>query len=122
MRELETEFASDSLEFYGVFSKEWYSSRDVADFQSKYGLGFDMLFDIQNTLAYALKASVTPEVFVLNSDGNVVYSGKIDDWVNDLGKKKLAVSNHYLENAIQLALDGKEITPAYTEPIGCLIE
>ncbi len=122
MRELENEFASDSVRFYGVYSKEWFSSEDVTEFALKYNLDFEMLLDDGNKLADALGATVTPEVFVLNSSSEILYSGKIDNWVNELGKKKLEVSEHYLKNALIAWRNGKPINPKHTEPKGCLIE
>ena len=122
MRELEQEYGSEHLKFYGVFAKEWYSPEEVKNFALKYDLTFEMLFDDGNKLAHALDATVTPEVFVLNSNSEVIYSGKIDNWVNDLGKKKLAVSDHYLQNALLAWRDGKAIETTHTKPIGCLIE
>lgn len=122
MRELEQEFASDSIVFYGIHSKEWFSANEVNEFAIKYELGFEMLRDSGNQLACALEATITPEVFVLNSKSEILYSGKIDNWVNDLGKKKLHVSEHYLKNALLAWRDGKAIEPKRTEPKGCLIE
>ncbi|MFT5311332.1 MAG: hypothetical protein ACI8VL_002248, partial [Bacteroidia bacterium] len=78
--------------------------------------------DNGNQLAQNLGATVTPEVFVLNSESEIIYSGKIDNWVNDLGKKKLEVSEHYLEDALTAFIKGKPINQKETTPIGCLIE
>ncbi len=122
MRNLEQKFGSDSLRFYGIYSKEWFSANEVREYQLKYKLEFEMLLDEGNRLANALDASVTPEAFVFDQKGKKVYSGKIDNWVNDLGKKKLEVSENYLENALIAALNGEDIQPKRTEPIGCLIE
>ena len=122
MRELEQEFGSEHLKFYGVFAKEWYSPEEVKNFAFKYGLTFEMLFDSENKLAHALEATITPEVFVLNSKAEILYTGKINNWVNELGKKKLAVSDHYLKNALLAWRYGETIEPKHTEPIGCLIE
>jgi len=122
MRNLEQDFASDSISFYGVYSKEWFSAEEVDSFALKYDLGFRMLLDEQNRLAQALGATITPEVFVLNRESEVLYSGKIDNWVNDLGKKKLEVSEQYLKSALVAWQSGKPIAPKRTEPIGCLIE
>lgn len=122
MRNLEQDLGSDDLKFFGIFAKEWFSPKEVKDFSLKYRLNFEMMFDDGNRLAHALGATVTPEVFVLNTESEIIYSGKIDNWVNDLGKKKLEVSGHYLENALIAWRDGKPINPTHTEPIGCLIE
>jgi peroxiredoxin len=122
MRNLEREFASDSIAFFGIYSQEWFSAVEVDSFALKYNLGFRMLLDRNNRLAQALGATITPEVFVLNRESEVLYTGKIDNWVNDLGKKKLEVSEHYLKNALVAWADGKAIEPKRTEPKGCLIE
>jgi len=122
MRDLEQEFTSEDLQFFGVFAKEWFSQEEVQNFALKYDLTFEMLFDDGNKLAHVLAATVTPEVFVLNSKSEIIYSGKIDNWVNDLGKKKLEVSDHYLKNALIAWRDGKAIETNHTKPVGCLIE
>lgn len=122
MRNLKRDFASDSIAFYGVFSKDWFNPTEVDSFALKYSLSFDMLFDDGNALAHTLGATTTPEVFVLNRKSKILYSGKIDNWVNDLGKKKLEVSDHYLENALIAWREKKPIKPKHTKPIGCLIE
>ena len=105
-----------------MFSKEWFSPEEVKNFVLKYDLGFATLFDDSNRLARALHATVTSEVVVLNRKGELLYSGKIDNWVNDLWKKKLEVSEHYLLDALQAWRDGTSFEPKRTEPIGCLIE
>lgn len=122
MRNLDEEFGSDSVAFYGVHAKEWFDTEEVKRFALKYNVGFEMVLDDGNKLANALGATVTPEVFVLNSNSEILYSGKIDNWVNELGKKKLEVSEHYLKNALLAWRDGKTIRPKRTEPKGCLIE
>lgn len=122
LREIAAEFSNDSVAFFGVHASKWFTAEEVEEYQLKYGLDFPMLLDDGNKLAKVLGATVTPEVFVLNSKSQVLYSGKIDDWVNGLGKKKLEVSDHYLKNTLEAWRDGKTIEATRTEPIGCLIE
>ena len=81
-----------------------------------------MLIDPNMKFTNELGASVTPQAYLFTADGNLKYSGKIDNWVNALGKKKLEVTETYLKDAILASLDGKEVQPEQTEPIGCLIE
>jgi peroxiredoxin len=122
LRKMSNQFSSDSIVFYGVHSGEWFSAEELEEYQLKYSLSFEMFLDNGNQLAQNLGATVTPEVFVLNSKSEIIYSGKIDNWVNDLGKKKLEVSEHYLEDALTAFLKGKPINQKETTPIGCLIE
>ena len=80
-----------------------------------------MLIDKEKVLSDYLKATVTPEVFLTNKTGQIVYSGAIDDWVTELGKKALQPQKHYLENAITQYLAGAPIQLSYTAAKGCLI-
>jgi hypothetical protein len=121
-KQIQSQFKSDSIHFFGIHSGRWFSPNQVEDYALKYGLEMKMLLDDENQMADALGATVTPEVFVLNSNAEVLYSGKIDNWVNDLGKKKLEVSEHYLTDALSAILANKPVETARTEPIGCLIE
>lgn len=122
MKQLAKEFQNDSVSFYGIHSRNWFSAEEVQQYALNYNLPFTMLLDNGNLLATTIGASVTPEVFVLNTQSEVIYSGKIDNWVNELGKKKLEVSEHYLKNALIAWCDGKSIELKRTEPKGCLIE
>ena len=122
MKELATEFQNDSIVFYGIHSSDWFTANEVEAYRLKYDLPITMLLDKGNQVAKALGAAVTPEVFVLNSNAEVIYSGKIDNWVNELGKKKLEVTEHYLQNALVNWQKGEVVQPRKTEPKGCLIE
>lgn len=122
MKELAEEFQNDSIVFYGIHSADWFTANEVEAYRLKYDLPITMLLDKGNQVAKALGAAVTPEVFVLNSNAEVIYSGKIDNWVNELGKKKLEVTEHYLQNALVAWQKGEVVQPRKTEPKGCLIE
>ena len=122
IKQLSEKFADESVAFYGVHSSKWFSASEVEEYKLKYGLEINMLLDPTNQLAKTLGATVTPQVFVLNSKSETIYFGKIDNWINDLGKKKLEVSECYLENALAAHLTGTEINPKETKAVGCLIE
>jgi len=115
-------FAAQDVALVGVFAGKWFSQQEVGAFATKYDLAFPMVLDADNGLAKRLRATITPEVFVMNSQGQVLYSGGIDNRMNALGKMKQEVTAHYLDDAIAAALDGREISPAKTKAVGCLIE
>ncbi|MDB4655600.1 redoxin domain-containing protein [Flavobacteriales bacterium] len=122
IRQVSEKFADESVAFYGVHSGKWFSASEVGEYMLKYSLEINMLLDPTNQLAQTLGATVTPEVFVLNSKSEILYFGKIDNWINDLGKKKLEVSARFLEDALADYLTGTEINPKETKAVGCLIE
>jgi peroxiredoxin len=122
LKELQEDFPSEKVRLVGVFSGKWFSAEEVREFRTRYALAFPMLFDDHLALAKLLDATVTPEVFLLDSTGRVLYSGAIDNWVNDLGKKKLEVTEHYLRDAISAALEWEKVNVRKTRAVGCLIE
>ena len=77
---------------------------------------FPYLFDETQQIAKDYGAIWTPEFFVLNKERKVVYMGALDD--NTDSKK---VKHHYLEDAVQALLQGKEVKTAETPAIGCQI-
>jgi peroxiredoxin len=81
------------------------------------GFNFDYLHDESQEVARAYGAQRTPEVFLFDRDRRLVYHGAIDDSRDDR-----AVSQRYLRDAIEAALEGREPETAETAPVGCTIK
>lgn len=109
------------VKFAGIFTK-WETWTDVLQFKHAYGINFEVWLDKKNHLLRQLKASTTPEVFLLNENGNIMYQGAIDNWFYGLGKYRPQITEHYLINALEAFVQGKDIPIKKTKPIGCLIE
>ena len=60
----------------------------------------------------------TPHVYLFDGDMNLVYRGSIDDNVSDAE----AVSERYVQDAIQAVANGKPVGVAETKAIGCSIK
>jgi hypothetical protein len=75
---------------------------------------FMYLKDEDQEVAKMFGATVNPEVFLFNSRRELVYKGAIDDaW-----ESESMVSNVYLEDAVENALDGIEVDYPEIEPVG----
>jgi peroxiredoxin len=85
---------------------------------SENGFNFIYLRDEDQSVAKAFDATHTPEVFLFNGENKLMYHGKIDD---NWQEPEKAV-NHYLRNAIDEMLTGKEISVPETYSIGCTIK
>jgi thiol-disulfide isomerase/thioredoxin len=120
LNQLQKKYATD-MTIIGVFPGESYTEKDYQEYQQKYSIVFPLLTDKKSRLASALKATVTPEVFLLDANGTLKYSGAIDDWIVRLGKSRKTAEVHYLEDAIKNTLTGTGINPAYVRPVGCRI-
>lgn len=79
---------------------------------------FYYALDENNKLADAFGATRTPDVFLFNSDMELVYKGAIDDNANSAED----VDQHYLKDAINNMVAGTEITTKTTKSLGCMIK
>ena len=122
IKQLQEEFEKAGIHFYGIFPGTWYSVKEIEKFKFDYKLNINMLLDRDKALSHLLKAVVTPEVVVLDSNGRIVYQGRIDNWMYTVGKKRTIITKHELKDALEAVFSNKAITITKTEPVGCLIE
>lgn len=73
--------------------------------------------DKNSVLADAFEANRTPECFLFDKNGKLVYHGAIDDSPGDPNK----ITRHHLSQAIHEMMAGKEISVKETRSIGCSI-
>jgi peroxiredoxin len=81
------------------------------------GFTFDYLYDEEQGVARALGATRTPEVFLYDRDRRLRYHGAIDDSRDDR-----AVTRHYLRDALDAVLAGRDPATAETPPVGCTVK
>ena len=81
------------------------------------GFNFDYLCDEDQSIARALGSERTPEVFLFDRARRLVYHGAIDDNRDDR-----AVSRHYLREALDAVLEGREPPIRETPAVGCTVK
>ncbi len=82
------------------------------------GFNFPYLRDEDQSIAKAFDATHTPEIFLFDKDRKLAFHGKIDDnW-----QEPENVKSHYLRDALDELLAGKEISVPETFTIGCTIK
>ena len=79
---------------------------------------FAYAVDGTSDLARAFGASRTPEVFLFDAGGKLVYHGAIDDNADDAKK----VAKPYLKDAVNAVAAGKAVPTAETKALGCGIK
>jgi thiol-disulfide isomerase/thioredoxin len=122
LRELTGKFASDSIKFFGIFPGTSYSHKEIGDFFKACACKMDTFVDEGRTLTAHLGATVTPEVFVVDRKGKTLYSGRIDNWAYEVGKKRTVVTEHELEDALNAIVRGQPIKVKHADAVGCFIE
>lgn len=120
LNELTGDFKDRGVQIIGVNSNRQDSPADVREYAASLKLEFPVIKDRDNVIADRFGATRTPEVFVLDSDLNVKYHGRIDDQYSP-GTIRHAALRNDLKIAIEEMLAGKPVSTPITEATGCLI-
>jgi len=79
---------------------------------------FPYVVDETSDVARAFGATRTPEAFLFDAEGRLVYHGTIDDNAHEPGK----VEKRYLRDAVDAVVAGKAVTTQETKALGCSIK
>jgi thiol-disulfide isomerase/thioredoxin len=109
-----------SVEFIGVFPNYYSDKKSIEKFRKEYSIPFQLTKDENAALTSKFKATITPEVFVV-SNGEIIYSGRIDDSFYAIGKRRNVITSTELDNALQQITSGKEVKTTKTKAVGCII-
>jgi thiol-disulfide isomerase/thioredoxin len=117
MEALQKDYASKGVTFVGINANKQESVEEIKNHAKEHGFSFTILKDWNNVVADKLGASVTPEIYVLNSNLELLYHGRIDD-----SQRENKVASKDLRNALDLALSGKAVAVRETKAFGCSIK
>ena len=80
-----------------------------------------MLLDASGTVGQAYGAKTTPHMYVIGTDGTLLYQGAIDDDPS-FKQEGVATAKSYVRQALDEVLAGKPVTEASTTPYGCSVK
>lgn len=118
MAALGREYAAKGIPLVGINSNKTEPATEVKEHAEKHGFTFPLLKDDGNRIADAYGATRTPEVFVLDPKGNLLYHGRIDENQDD----PQGVKSPDLRNALDAILSGRPVPAAETKAFGCTIK
>jgi peroxiredoxin len=112
------DFKTKGINFIGINSNVTeYTKMDWVKSHAEEKYKFPMLIDKDNIIADKWGASFTPELYLFDKDGKLVYHGAID---NDRSGTNIKAT--YLRDALTEHLGGKAITTNKTKAFGCTIK
>ena len=106
----------------GVQPNPGVTLNQITEFKKEYGYDFPILNDEMQSLVRIFDASITPEVFLTDTNGELLYTGAIDNWFVALGKYRKEPTESYLDDAIIQYRNQRKVDVKKTNAIGCLIE
>jgi len=119
--EVLSETFAGKVQFIGIIPGIAYTRKEIESYRNTYQISFPLVVDSAFKLSNTIMATVTPEVFVINKNGQLAYSGAIDNWLYDLGKKRRAPTEYFLKDALEAVIAGKSVAKPKTTAKGCRI-
>jgi len=120
LTELSKAYADKGVAFLGICPTDEQPSK-LAEWAKEYKLPFPVYVDAKGEVADAVKATMTPEVIVLDHNRVMRYRGRIDNtWAARL-RRNSQTTEFDLKNALDDLLDGKAVRVPITKAVGCTI-
>jgi peroxiredoxin len=103
--------------FIGINASANETADEIKRHADEHKFSFPILKDVDNRIADQLNAQVTPEAYLLDSGGKLIYHGRIDN-----SRILDQVKSNDLRDAIGALLAGKPIENPRTRAFGCMIQ
>jgi peroxiredoxin len=120
LAELHKEYAPRGVAFVAINANSTDTPARAATHAKDHGIPFPVLKDTANVLADPFGARRTPEAFVLDGSGRILYQGRIDDQIG-IGFQRPAPTRRDLAEALNEVLAGKPVSQPATQAPGCAI-
>jgi len=121
LAELHKTYSGKGVHFLGVNASDDITAAQIAEKASEFKLPFPVLKDSKFIAADALKADVTPEVFVLDHNFVLRYRGRIDNAYAARLKRNTQTTEHDLKRSLDELLAGKDVSVPASKAVGCPI-
>lgn len=123
LAKLSQEYAQKQVQFLGITSNdvEQYpqdAPEPTAQFATRHGLSFPIVYDESQAVAHAYSAACTPDVFLFDRDHKLFYRGQIDE----SRPRRGAPTGAHLRAALDAVLSGKPAPENQLPSIGCGIK
>jgi peroxiredoxin len=117
MQKLSDDYASRGVNVVGINSNVAELAPEVKQHAAEKGLKFTILKDTGNHIADRFDAQVTPETYLLDASGKLVYHGRIDN-----SRNGDSITNTELRDAVEAVLAGKAVEKTEAKAFGCSIK
>jgi peroxiredoxin len=118
MKNLASTYGEQGVVWLTVNSTNYMDAAANAEFKKANGLPYTILVDQSGEVGHLYGAKTTPHMYVIDSDGDLVYMGAIDD--DPRGSS--GSPTNYVAAALDQVLAGEADTTAETKPYGCSVK
>jgi len=120
LQKMNGEFAGKT-KFWLVYPDKKTTPQQITQHLQQFHYSIPALRDPDHSLVSLAGATITPESAVFDSQGRLIYHGRIDNLYEDAARARPAATTHELQNAIDAAIAGKPASIASAPAVGCYI-
>jgi AhpC/TSA family protein len=121
LNQLAAEYSHRGFALVGAYVDPEAGLPSLREHARSFAIAFATADDREHRLAHAASATITPEAVVFSEEGAVLYRGRIDDRVGDLGFARPAATRNDLRDVLEAIAAGKP-GPFPSKPgFGCFI-
>ena len=121
LHRIKDEFQSQGVRFLMVYPSPTVTAEIARKHAEEYSIEIPAFLDKNLAVAKTLDAKVTPEVFVIDPAGTVLYRGRIDDKYVGFGKRRAAPTREDLREALRDVTANRAVRVPTTKSLGCII-
>lgn len=127
MQKLQKEATENGIVWLSIVSsaqgKQGHTTADEANqiIKDTGAMATARILDAQGTIGKLYDAKTTPEIFIINEEGVVIYDGAIDS-ISSANHEDVAKATNYVTQALAEKSAGKAIETASTVPYGCSVK
>lgn len=127
MQSLQKEWTAKGVVWFTVISsapgEQGYVTpgQENAYVQKMHAVPTAVLMDPEGKLGHLYNAKTTPDMYVIDPQGKLIYSGAIDDKPTP-DPDDIRGANNYVSDALTEAMAGKPVATPYTRSYGCSVK
>lgn len=117
MQTLFTAFQDKNVAWLAVNSSNFATNEIDKQWAVEQNIAYPVLNDSAGTTGHAYHATNTPDMYIVGTDGTLLYQGAIDN--DPPGDKAASDRTNYVHQALDEILAGKSVSVPETKPYGC---
>ncbi len=121
LNQLNNNYKKHGVNIVAACSNYFTTPAAIAKFKVKHNPNFTLLHDKDAILAQKYRATITPEVVVVDKREQILYRGLVDNWFYSPGKYRPVATQFYLRDALDSLIANKEVLIKSTDAIGCYL-
>ena len=119
MTTLANKYKEKNVVWIAINSTHYMNKQDNQNWINKFKVGYPILDDSSGSVGKLYGAKTTPNMYIIDPSGILVYSGAIDD---DPRGSKDGKALNYVDQALEEILAGKPVTITQSKPYGCSVK